>query len=45
MLHFNEFADFSSLSQKLATQWLELVNVTPANSPSVSRRDFFSIDI
>ena len=34
MLHFNEFADFSSLSQKLATQWLELVNATPANSPS-----------
>jgi 6-phosphogluconolactonase len=33
MLRFNEFADFSSLSQKLATQWLELVTTTPINQP------------
>ena len=33
MLHFNEFADFSSLSQKLATQWLDLVTTTPASQP------------
>ena len=33
MLHFYEFADFSSLSLKLTTQWLELVSTTPSNLP------------